>query len=462
MNDQKETDHEQEKRHFQSINAANVTNTVSTLLTLAVGVAAFAVNILVNSQGPLDHCAGKWLVASLGLLLLSAFVGIIIFFIRIEDYKRTIEGIVMQRNHPGEVSLEVARAARSLKKTADVLNAPGEFRAKVVSTIDPDVLAPLLLRSGRNLLNEFSFQDSPRIELTAEGKSLWDLTTMQARGRVEVAKAKFRGVPLLKASCDVEFKNQLLSFRKINVEREEGHVTADNISYDLAHYELRIDNGRSNCVPNDVMMWIDPGWLKWTRPYRWKKPPVVKVDGVVQFHGRMNTRLTIDFDAPAGMDYTFAKRPLFINKFSGQLLFTEHRLQLNNLRGDLFEGRWRASADIPVNRPGVAYSSKIEVDDADFQALAKTYFGLSSSQGRLAAHYDFTGRGDEAGALVGTGAARVDKGNVFAIPVFGPLSALMSKAAPGLGYDKANQASADFATKDGRVETKNFLVKGAG
>ena len=123
MNDQKETDHEQEKRHFQSINAANVTNTVSTLLTLAVGVAAFAVNILVNSQGPLDHCAGKWLVASLGLLLLSAFVGIIIFFIRIEDYKRTIEGIVMQRNHPGEVSLEVARAARSLKKTADVLNA---------------------------------------------------------------------------------------------------------------------------------------------------------------------------------------------------------------------------------------------------------------------------------------------------------------------------------------------------
>ena len=351
---------------------------------------------------------------------------------------------------------------RSGELTADVLNAPGEFRAKVVSTIDPDVLAPLLLRSGRNLLNEFSFQDSPRIELTAEGKSLWDLTTIQARGRVEVAKAKFRGVPLLKASCDVEFKNQLLSFRKINVEREEGHVTADNISYDLAHYELRIDNGRSNCVPNDVMMWIDPGWLKWTRPYRWKKPPVVKVDGVVQFHGRMNTRLTIDFDAPAGMDYTFAKRPLFINKFSGQLLFTEHRLQLNNLRGDLFEGRWRASADIPVNRPGVAYSSKIEVDDADFQALAKTYFGLSSSQGRLAAHYDFTGRGDEAGALVGTGAARVDKGNVFAIPVFGPLSALMSKAAPGLGYDKANQASADFATKDGRVETKNFLVKGAG
>lgn len=351
---------------------------------------------------------------------------------------------------------------RSGELVADVMNAAGEFKAKVVSTIDPDVLAPLLMRPGRNLLNEMSFQDSPRIELTAEGKSITDFASMQARGRVEVSKTKFRGVPLLKASCDVEIKNQALSFRRIMVDRDEGRVTADAITYDFGRFELRIDNGRSNCIPNDVMMWIDPNWMKFVRPYRWKRPPAVKVDGVVQFHGRMNTKLTIDFDAPAGMDYTFAKRALVITKFSGQLLFTEHRLQLNNLRGELFDGRWRASADIPVNRPGVAYSAKVETEESDFQAFAKTYFGFGDTHGRMNARYDFTGRGGDPSTLVGSGTAKVEKGNVFAIPVFGPLSSVLGKAAPGLGYDKANQASADYTTKDGRVETKNFLVKGAG
>lgn len=351
---------------------------------------------------------------------------------------------------------------RSGELVADVMNAAGEFKAKVTSTIDPDVLAPLLLKQGRNLLNEMAFQDSPRIELTAEGKSITDFTSMQARGRIEVSKTKFRGVALQKASCDVEFKNQLLSFRHVMVEREEGRVSADTISYDFGRYELRIDNGRSNCIPTDVMMWIDPNWMKFVRPYRWRKPPIVKIDGVCQFHGRMNTRLVIDFDAQPGMDFTFAKRALVITKMSGQLLFTEHRLQLNNLRGELFEGRWRASADIPVNRPGMGYSAKVETEDSDFQAFAKTYFGFGDTHGRMTARYEFTGRGDDPSTLVGSGTVKVHKGNVFAIPVFGPLSVGLSKAAPGLGYDKANQATADYTTKDGRVETKNFLVKGAG
>ncbi len=351
---------------------------------------------------------------------------------------------------------------RSGELVADIMNAPGEFRAKVTSTMDPDVIAPLLLRPGRNLLNDFSFQDSPHVEFTAEGKSISDWTTMTARGHMEVSKTKFRGIAMLHASSDVEFKNQLLSFRKLVVEREEGRISADNLSYDFGRFELRIDNGRSTCIPNDAIMWIDPGWLKWVKPYRWKKPPAVKVDGVVQFHGRMNTKLNVDYDAPAGAEYTFAKRALNITKFSGQLLFTEHRLQLNNLRGDLFDGHWRASADLPINRPGVSYSAKVEAEDADFQAFAKTYFSYSNSQGRMNAHYEFTGRGDDPATLVGTGSARVDKGNVFAIPIFGPLSNLLGKAAPGLGFDKANQASADFTTKEGRVETKNFLVKGAG
>jgi uncharacterized membrane protein YdbT with pleckstrin-like domain len=110
-------------KHFQAINAANVTNTVNVLLTLSVGVIAFAVNILVNSKGPVNAYAGDWLIASFVSLFLDAFIGITILFTRLEDYRRTIQSAVISRDNPGLVNDEkLIKTARTLKKTANLLN----------------------------------------------------------------------------------------------------------------------------------------------------------------------------------------------------------------------------------------------------------------------------------------------------------------------------------------------------
>src|SRR5580692_6474744 len=123
MDDTKPFDHEQQIRHFQSINASNVTNMVNMLLTLSVGAIAFAVNILVTSTKPLERGAGIWMISSFVILFIAAFVGIAILFTRMEDYRRTIDGAKMMRDHPGLVTDEtVIKTARVLKKTADRLN----------------------------------------------------------------------------------------------------------------------------------------------------------------------------------------------------------------------------------------------------------------------------------------------------------------------------------------------------
>lgn len=116
-------DYEAQIKHFQAINAANVTNIVNVLLTLSVGVIAFAVNILVNSKEPLDRRAGIWMISSFVFLFIAAFVGIAILFTRLEDYGRTIRGIVMMRDHRGPViDEELAEQAIELNKAADRLN----------------------------------------------------------------------------------------------------------------------------------------------------------------------------------------------------------------------------------------------------------------------------------------------------------------------------------------------------
>ncbi len=358
------------------------------------------------------------------------------------------------------------RSARLLHRSgelrADVMNAPGQLRAKISSTIDPDVITPLLNKEGRTLMSEFSFQDPPKLDFTAEGKTILDPFGFTAKGRAEFGRTRFRGVGLNRFSTDFEFKNLAIFFRKFTLERDEGRASGDQVVADIGQHELRFDNVRSTLNPNDVMVWINPNYPRFTRPYRFKRPPNAKVSGVLQFAGRMGTRFLIDFDAPNGLEYTFAKKNLPIAKLAGQLLFTEHRLQIQNLRGDMFGSAWRAEADIPINRSGVDYAASVETDGADFKAITKLYFGYDESEGRIAGTFKWTARGDDAASMAGSGRMKVDRGNVFAIPFLGPLSATLSKAAPGLGYNTANEASATFTAKGGHLDTKDFLVKGKG
>jgi hypothetical protein len=117
-------DGEQRLRHFQTINSSNVTNTINIVLTLAVGVSAFAVNILVSARGPLGTGAAVWLITSLGLLFASILTGIVAMLNRIEDFRLTIESIVLVRDNPPFVTdPKMIEVAKNLKKNADRVNA---------------------------------------------------------------------------------------------------------------------------------------------------------------------------------------------------------------------------------------------------------------------------------------------------------------------------------------------------
>ena len=51
-------------------------------------------------------------------------------------------------------------------------------------------------------------------------------------------------------------------------------------------------------------------------------------------------------------------------------------------------------------------------------------------------------------------------GDIFAIPIFGPLSGLICAIIPGVGYSSAHKANASFTIKDGVIHTDDFKVSG--
>jgi hypothetical protein len=223
--------------------------------------------------------------------------------------------------------------------------------------------------------------------------------------------------------------------------------------------EVRLTDVRSTLRPTDAILWIEPKLFKEVAPYKFRQPPSLVANGVIHF-GAPNDHLEIAVDAPAGMDYVFLGKSLPIERVSGRLLFTDNRLQLSEMAGTLFSGTLRGTADISLAKGDPHYHANLVVDGVDFPRVADLYFKYETKRGRMSGVYDWTGLGSDARSMRGEGTVKVTEGDIFAIPVFGPLSGLLNAIIPGAGYSQAHKASASFAIKEGVIHTDDFKVSG--
>jgi hypothetical protein len=337
---------------------------------------------------------------------------------------------------------------------------PGSFRAKLLSTLNPRAFLPFLSGKAAETLEELDFLQSPEITLNVTGTST-DLLSCNAIGQLRLGHTRFRGIAAKSATATMRIKDRAISYENFRVERDEG-VATGNFTYDFARNEVRLNQIKTHVIPTEVALWIDPKLVHDVAPYKFKSPPNLSINGVVQTHGGKQTSLEILVDSPEGMDYVFLKKNLSAQKISGRLLFTDGRLRISNLQASLYSGNLRGSADISLRREDPAYSAQMQVENIEFPKITKIYFNYETSKGDLTGSYNFSGRGDNARLLQGVGELKVVEGNVFAIPLLGPFTGILSSILPGAGYDIAHEARASFKLSKGVIETTDFLVKGRG
>ncbi len=346
--------------------------------------------------------------------------------------------------------------------TADILHDPAQLQVRLTSSLDPAQFASLLPTRGRDALADLRFTDPPRVTLTASTQSPQDLSSLTISGQMTLGRTRYKGVGFNRLRSDFTYEKSALSYRHFTLDRDEGSANGDLFVYDFGKHEVRLENVRASVDPAQVCLWIDSGVARAVAPYHFRKPPATVTNGVVQFDGGRNSRLTVDVNAPAGMDYVFLKKPLKFQNLNGQVLFTDDRLRLNGLKAETFGGAAQGDLDLSLVHGAQDYRANIDVQNLDFAPLTKLYFDYDTSKGAFSGNYHFTGRGDDAATLHGAGHLAIDHGNVFAIPFLGPLSSVISSVLPGLGFDVAHQASADFLTAGGKIYTGNLAVKGLG
>ena len=348
--------------------------------------------------------------------------------------------------------------SKAVQLNADVYDAPNDFRLIVESSIVPNALAPLAPVRLRPFLQEWEWARSPNIHLNLHGTSR-DPATWQGDGTLAFGRTRFRGVWMNSASANVKLGDGVLALENFRVTRDQGSRNGI-VCLRHAPNELRLTNVQTNLKPVEAIMWVEPRLYEQVSPYRFHRPPHVNVNGVVQFGGGKQTHLQIDVDAPGGLDYTFIDKVLPFDRIAAQLLFTDDRLQISGLNGTLFGGSLTGNADISLARGDRHYTAQMAVKNVEFPSLTDLYFKYKTSQGALSGKFDFGGNGSDKKALHGTGNVEVTNGNVFAIPVFGPLSELVNKMFSGMGYSQAHEATAPFSIKNGVIHTDNLKISG--
>ena len=339
----------------------------------------------------------------------------------------------------------------------DLLDAPDDFRLTLESAIDPIVFRAFASPEMGRFLAEWEWTRPPSIRLALRGPSR-NPETWTGDGAITTQRTRFRGAWMNDASAALHLENGALQLNNLRVVRDEGTGTG-SIAYDFAHHEIRFKDIRTGLRLTEAIVWVDPKYFKEVVDYKFRHPPNLVVNGVFHFHGA-NDHIEIKIDAPTGMDYVFLGKTLPFDRVAGRILFTDNRLQLFDIDGKFFNGDVRGAADVSLARNDNRYHANLTLDGVDFPRLADLYFKYKTNHGKLSGAYEWTSAGSDARAMQGNGSANVSEGDIFAIPVFGPLSELLSAIIPGAGYSLARQAKSNFTIKDGIIHTDDFKVSG--
>jgi AsmA-like C-terminal region len=341
---------------------------------------------------------------------------------------------------------------------ADLLDAPADFRLNIESTIATDAMREIAPSELNEFLRQWEWQRPPAIRFVIRGQD-HNPGTWKGDGTVVLGRSRFRGTWMNSADAKIHFADGALACEDLHVARNEGTGTG-SFTYDFKKHEVRISNIKSSLNPAEVIFWIDPKVWNTVVPYRFRRPPSVTANGLYQFHGGKNTRLEIKVDGANGMDYVFLGKTLPFDRVSARLLFTNDRLQITDLRGGLLSGTLRGNADISLAKNDPRYRANISVSEINFPLLTDLYYNYKTALGVLNGTYDFTGLGGDPRTMRGRGKVEVTNGDVFAIPIFGPLSGILNRILPGSGYSIAHRASANFKIDGGIIHTDNFDADG--
>ncbi len=344
---------------------------------------------------------------------------------------------------------------------ASVLVGPGDFRLRFQDTIRPTALAPLLGEKERAFLGLMEFKDPPFISMNVAGTGA-DLGSVKGSGQMRLGRTALRGAWIDSAVATVEIADKAVTYRDFTITQGKGARGTGTFVYDVGRQEVRLNGVDSTLNPVDILMWADPKIAETVRAYRFRSPPHVLANGMAHLKDVHLNNLNLELNAADGLDYDLLGKTLKFGRTLAAIKIDGANVRANVSSAQLMGGDIGLRAIVSIDAADPTFSADVDVRRVDFEKLSRLYFGYKDSKGVVSGNYKFKARMGQETRMQGAGSLRVEDGNVFAIPILGPLSEILNLILPGVGYQTAREATADFTIADEKINTRNLAIEGAG
>ena len=338
--------------------------------------------------------------------------------------------------------------------------APNDFRLAARNSIAPTALVGLFDPKTREFLSKMEFTDLPDISVSLHGTKL-DFANIRGKGHLKLGRTAMRGSWMDSAEADFEIGDRCVTYRDFVVKTGDGRGTG-SFAYDVGLQEARLNGIRSTLIPYDVLMWIDPKIADAVKPYRFRVAPTATVQGKVHLKDATKNNLAIHVESADGLDYDLLQRTLRFGKTSAQVDVTGTKVHADIRKAALMGGDLSLKAIVSIDDKDPTFGADVILNRVNFARLTKLYFDYDDSKGVMSGKYKFDARMGQENLMRGSGSIRVEDGNVFAIPILGPFSDILGTILPGVGYQTARVATADFTVAKEIINTKNLVIEGAG
>lgn len=361
---------------------------------------------------------------------------------------------------------------------------PGQEKAIRYQTeikLDPMVFRPFFQERGRKFLDAWNFSEASTVYLAGMGEGgSWDTGTWQNKGVIDLRHFRLNGVPFLEMEAEVETDGSLQWFRGVSLVRDEGEIVAETAKHDLETRQWEVEGVVSTVDLVEGSRAFNPKLAESLSRYRLSKPPTVRLSGVLD--GRRDEEVAnearrnavdISFTTEGSTEYDFLGKTLSLKAPAGKVRIDGSRVHLTSMTSGAFGGMLELDYDSrDVRSPDKPFAATVRIGGVPLEAVTRLYGDTEEVTGQVETVFDVSGNAGDVSSFNGRGSAAISNGQLFALPVLGPLSKLVARANPAqenAGHSVAREARATFAIANGVLHTEDiealtdsFSVRGAG
>lgn len=343
-------------------------------------------------------------------------------------------------------------------------------RMALHSTLPASVYKPLFTGMPlETVIDRFGERPGAAFDIRLEGGfDVTDKTSWAYSGGGVVRNVSYQGVPVDFAECRMSLSHHELDFF-------DGSVVFNYQDYPLrtafnGPNQGTAKVGRIRYVGRDKIVEVeDVSGMIWAAPlvrlfapkvadsleaYRFHHPPQLKGSGVVDVTPRGRTALDVSFSSPHSADYRFLGENVTLSQPSGKVSIRGPRVTVSELALNAFDGPVRAQFDYLDGK----LSGETSWTGLSIPALTSTYGFQAKGGGEITGRLAFSLSGGRVETMIGDGLFALEKTELFSVPMFGPLSQVISGVLNDrrAGFERAKSAFCTFEIKDGVLRTRDF------